>query len=188
MNVVITIIVLCWGILAVVWTIGAFFQKRNREVLSLGSKIMQAIFMIVPFLLLLKNDYFWLFNLVIINQSRINDIVSEIFCIIGLIIMVWARVALGRNWSVKVVYKNKHELVTKGFYRYIRHPIYSGFLLLFLGTAIAIGRVGAFVGFVVLLIGLLIKIGEEEKLMIKHFDREYIDFKKKSWKLVPYLY
>ena len=58
----------------------------------------------------------------------------------GLGFTVWARRHLGRNWSASVVVKEDHALVRSGPYRQVRHPIYTGMLLAFLGTAVAVGE------------------------------------------------
>jgi protein-S-isoprenylcysteine O-methyltransferase Ste14 len=55
----------------------------------------------------------------------------------GLVLAVWARIYLGRNWGMPMSEKDEPELVTSGPYRYVRHPIYSGLLLAMLGTALA---------------------------------------------------
>ena len=48
---------------------------------------------------------------------------------------VWARIVLGRNWSGIVTVKQDHELITAGPYRWVRHPIYTGLLIAFAGSA-----------------------------------------------------
>jgi protein-S-isoprenylcysteine O-methyltransferase Ste14 len=58
----------------------------------------------------------------------------------GLLFTAWARVHLGRNWSGIVTIKQNHELITGGAYAFVRRPIYSGLLLAFAGSAIAIGE------------------------------------------------
>ncbi len=59
----------------------------------------------------------------------------------GLGFAVAARAYLGRNWSGTVTLKQGHELIRTGPYRLVRHPIYTGMLLAFVGTAMARGRV-----------------------------------------------
>lgn len=58
---------------------------------------------------------------------------------IGLVVTLWARLILGGNWSATVEFKERHELIERGPYRVVRHPIYSGVLLMVLGTAILWG-------------------------------------------------
>ncbi len=59
----------------------------------------------------------------------------------GLGFAVAARAYLGRNWSGTVTLKQGHELIRTGPYRLVRHPIYTGMLLAFVGTAMARGDV-----------------------------------------------
>jgi protein-S-isoprenylcysteine O-methyltransferase Ste14 len=58
----------------------------------------------------------------------------------GLLFTVWARMHIGTNWSGIVTIKQGHELVTTGPYALVRHPIYSGLLLAFIGSAMARGE------------------------------------------------
>jgi len=61
--------------------------------------------------------------------------------LMGLLFSVWARAYLGRNWSGTVTVKQDHELITSGPYSIVRHPIYTGLLLAFIGFAFARGDV-----------------------------------------------
>ena len=47
---------------------------------------------------------------------------------------------LGRNWSATVSVKQDHELIQSGPYALVRHPIYTGMLCGFLGTALALAQ------------------------------------------------
>jgi protein-S-isoprenylcysteine O-methyltransferase Ste14 len=58
----------------------------------------------------------------------------------GLGFAIWARVHLGGNWSAEVTVKHDHELIGSGPYALARHPIYTGLLLAFVGTAIVVGE------------------------------------------------
>src|SRR5271167_986395 len=58
----------------------------------------------------------------------------------GLLFSVWARRHLGKNWRQAVTLKEGHELIRSGPYALVRHPIYSGLLLGFVGTALARGE------------------------------------------------
>lgn len=59
---------------------------------------------------------------------------------IGLAAAIMGRVQLGWNWSdiEKAYVKQDHALVSHGLYRYVRHPIYAGDLLLLLGLELAL--------------------------------------------------
>jgi protein-S-isoprenylcysteine O-methyltransferase Ste14 len=84
-------------------------------------------------------------------------IAGDIVALAGLVIVLWARTALGGNWSSTVVIKENHEFVTRGPYAVVRHPIYGGVLLMILGLAIDYGHLAWFVVFCCCLVGLSFK-------------------------------
>jgi protein-S-isoprenylcysteine O-methyltransferase Ste14 len=93
----------------------------------------------------------------------------------------------GTNWSGSVTFKEKHELIEKGPYAYVRHPLYTGLLMMFLGTAVEAGTLGGLIGFPFFFIGCWIKLKQEESLMTKHFGQEYTRYTTKVKALIPYL-
>ncbi len=105
----------------------------------------------------------------------------------GLGFSVWARVHLGRNWSAHVVVKEGHSLIRTGPYRRVRHPIYTGILLAFLGMAVAIGEVRAILAFVLALASFGYKARAEEARMRAVFP-EYEAYCRESAALVPGVY
>jgi protein-S-isoprenylcysteine O-methyltransferase Ste14 len=101
--------------------------------------------------------------------------------------MLWARFTLGRNWSADVVLKQDHELIVRGPYRYVRHPIYSGGLLMMMGWAVWSGHFVSWISLVVVLVILWLKASAEEKLMTEHFGSAYREYKKRVKALIPYV-
>src|SRR5437764_564333 len=79
-------------------------------------------------------------------------------CLLGLAFAIWARHILAGNWSSDVTLKHGHELIQRRPYNYVRHPIYGGMLLMFIGTALVNGRFHAWLGVLVLLISFLVKL------------------------------
>ena len=70
------------------------------------------------------------------------EVIGAVVFASGIAVAVWARVQLGRNWGMPMTQKAEPELVTSGPYRFVRHPIYSGFLAGVLGTALANNLIG----------------------------------------------
>lgn len=103
----------------------------------------------------------------------------------GLLFAVWARVHLGANWSRSVTVKEDHQLITSGPYRMVRHPIYTGILAGFVGSAIAIGQVRGVLAFVLILIALFFKWRLEEKWMREEFGQTYADYARRVPAVVP---
>ena len=105
----------------------------------------------------------------------------------GLLFAVWARRHLGRNWSNAVTIKQGHELITTGPYALVRHPIYTGILTGFLGTAIALSQVRGVIGFVLIFVVLWAKLRREEEWMRSQFGETYVSYVHQTSALVPYI-
>jgi protein-S-isoprenylcysteine O-methyltransferase Ste14 len=87
-----------------------------------------------------------------------------------------------------VTIKLGHELITTGPYGLVRHPIYTGILTGFLGTAIALSQVRGFIGFVLVLLGFWTKLRMEEQWMRSQFGETYATYAHRTAALVPYLF
>jgi protein-S-isoprenylcysteine O-methyltransferase Ste14 len=105
----------------------------------------------------------------------------------GLGYAVWARYVLGRNWSGTVTLKEGHELIRSGPYRWIRHPIYTGLLLGFVGSALARDEWRGIVAVVVVAAAFWRKLRIEERWMRELFGARYDDYCRHSWALVPWV-
>ena len=105
----------------------------------------------------------------------------------GLLFTVSARLHLGRNWSGIVTVKEGHELVTGGPYRFVRHPIYSGLLLAFVGSGLARGEWRGVVAVALVLWALWRKLRVEERWMRERFGAAYEAYSERVAALVPYL-
>lgn len=105
----------------------------------------------------------------------------------GLLFSVWGRRHLGRNWSRSVTVKQDHELITSGPYALVRHPIYTGLLTGFAGSALARGQWGGVVAVVLIFIALWRKLTLEETWMRAQFGSAYESYCRRSKALVPFL-
>lgn len=105
----------------------------------------------------------------------------------GLLFSVWARRHLGANWSQSVTLKEGHELITSGPYALVRHPIYTGLLLGFVGCAVARGEWRGLLA--VALVGGVLwrKLRLEEKWMREQFGEPYEDYSRRVAALLPHV-
>ena len=103
----------------------------------------------------------------------------------GLLFTVWARVHLGTNWSGIVTVKEGHELVQSGPYGIVRHPIYTGLLVAFVGSAIARGELRGVVAVVIVLWAFRRKWQTEERYMREQFGDVYRDYSERVPALMP---
>jgi protein-S-isoprenylcysteine O-methyltransferase Ste14 len=105
--------------------------------------------------------------------------------IMGLFLAIWARRHLGRNWSGKITIKVEHELIRSGPYRRLRHPIYTGFLTMYLGLALLTGEWLAVTGLTLVVIAYWRKIRLEEANLVVAFGSRYDEYRHTSWALIP---
>ena len=106
---------------------------------------------------------------------------------LGVGISVWARLSLGANWSGMVTLKKGHELVRKGLYRWIRHPIYTGILLGFVGTALIKGHVRGWVGLAILWTSFYFKARREERFLRQEFGEGFEEHARQTGMFLPRL-
>lgn len=107
--------------------------------------------------------------------------------VVGLAIMVWARIHLGRNWSATVTIKQDHELIRGGPYRFVRHPIYTGGLIAVLGTAIALGEWRGLLAVLIVFVALWRKLRIEERWLGETFGADYSKYRVEVAALIPFL-
>jgi protein-S-isoprenylcysteine O-methyltransferase Ste14 len=108
-----------------------------------------------------------------------------VLTIAGLLFACWARVELGNNWSAVVQLKQDHELIEHGPYRHVRHPIYTGLLLAFLGTAVAIGEWRGLLALVIVATSFWRKLRLEERWLGEQFGVAYTDYMRRVRALIP---
>src|SRR5579863_4115300 len=102
---------------------------------------------------------------------------GTLLCALGMGFAVWARVYIADNWGVPMARKEDPELVTGGPYAYVRHPIYTGYIVAMLGSAI-----GESVLWVVPLLVLgtffVYSAHNEEKLMLEQLPDQYPSYRR----------
>ncbi|CDM59413.1 MULTISPECIES: protein-S-isoprenylcysteine O-methyltransferase [Rhizobium] len=97
--------------------------------------------------------------------------------------------ALGRNWSITLQIREKHELISHGPYALVRHPMYTSFLLMALGQAFllanwVVGLAGV-IGFAILF---FLRVDKEERMMLEIFGSEYRAYMDRTKRIIPYIY
>jgi protein-S-isoprenylcysteine O-methyltransferase Ste14 len=105
----------------------------------------------------------------------------------GLLFSVWGRRHLGSNWSQEVTLKKDHELITSGPYALVRHPIYTGLLLAFIGSAVARDEWRGLIAVALVFGALWYKLRLEEKWMRAQFGESYEAYSRRVSALVPYI-
>jgi protein-S-isoprenylcysteine O-methyltransferase Ste14 len=95
---------------------------------------------------------------------------------------------LGRQFSGLVAIQEGHELITDGLYRVIRHPSYLGLMVTLFGWSLVFrSAIGVLV--TLLFVPLLVaRMNSEERLLESEFGERYADYRRRTWRMVPFLY
>jgi hypothetical protein len=126
-------------------------------------------------------------NVPFISRTETTFWIAAAVTAAGLLFTVWARRHLGRNWSGSVTIKADHELITSGPYHLARHPIYTGLLIAFAGSALAVGEVRGLLAFAIAFAALWRKLKLEERFMRERFGPAYVDYSQRVAAIVPFL-
>ena len=183
-------LIICWSIFWLYWFVSAFSAKKSIIKANWRLAILWRVIFIVFVILFVEFDRSSVvYGLSFFLKSLFSfQIIGDILTVVGLIVAIWARVHLGSNWAGYVTYKENHELVTSGPYRFVRHPIYSGLILMSLGTILCYGCLAFIIFFGAVLISFTWRIKREEKIMINLFGQKYIDYMKKTKTLIPWIW
>jgi protein-S-isoprenylcysteine O-methyltransferase Ste14 len=179
---------LLWILWAVYWRIQSRGVKANVWAESLPSRLMHIVPLAIASLLLIFNVPILGLDERILPRSMATFSAGLALAAAGLLFTVWARRHLARNWSGDVTLKADHELIMSGPYAWARHPIYTGLLLGFVGSAVAVGEWRAIAA--VLLVGLALwrKLRMEERGMRQLFGERYIAYERRVSALIPFVF
>lgn len=178
-----------WIAILVVWIIGAFSGKQTVRRDSLSSRLFHLSLVALVFLLITNPRL----NTGPLSMRFVSDTLTfSLFglalTIAGVAFAIWARVIIGRNWSAAVTVKQGHELVRRGPYSVVRHPIYTGVLVGLLGTVVTLGDVRWLLAFFVVSLALWLKSRREESFMMDQFGAEYVAYRSKVKALIPFVW
>jgi protein-S-isoprenylcysteine O-methyltransferase Ste14 len=178
-----------WIAFLLYWQIKAAGTKTTKRLEPAASRILRAFAFLIVIVLLstTRIPLRWLY-LQLWPSGIWPFWVGAAFTIAGLLFAVWAREHLGSNWSRSVTVKQGHELITTGPYTAVRHPIYTGILTGFLGTAIAISQVRGVIVFVLVFLVFWAKLRMEEEWMRSEFGETYATYAHQTAALVPHLF
>lgn len=175
-----------WGAVGLVWLLGLAFIKRTVRSQPAGARVFQLAVAAFGFTLL-SGRWFrfgWLGVRFVPNLQDVALAGSAVTAL-GCAFAIWARIALGGNWSGRVTVKADHDLVTSGPYAISRHPIYTGLLLAIAGTALTGGEWRCVLAVAVILFALLVKMSQEERMMMQTFPEAYPRYRQRVKALIP---
>lgn len=175
-----------WTLLMLVWLIMWFGAKRAKKRETFSERAGYSVLVLFGCWLLFSpgSRLEWLHTRVLPNQPA-TWVIGLAITAMGIGVAIWARVSLGANWSGTVTLKAEHELVQKGPYRCIRHPIYTGILLAMVGTATIRGELVGWIGTGIVLAGFYIKANREERFLLGEFGASFKEHAKRTGMFLP---
>ncbi len=171
-QIVIAAGVACWGTVLIVWLAGALYNatrapKERIRAESMPVTLAAATFLACSIVLFVGRGFV---------QNLVVDAAWVRF--LGLAVLIastafalWARFSLGTSWSLAPEVGGDRRLRTQGPYAVTRHPIYTGFLGMIIGTALLAGLGQAILAVVAALIVFALKIHAEERLLLGELSR-----------------
>ncbi|MEV4053833.1 isoprenylcysteine carboxylmethyltransferase family protein [Amycolatopsis sp. NPDC049688] len=108
---------------------------------------------------------------------------------LGLLLRWWSFVSLGKLFTVTVRTNEQQLVVDRGPYRALRHPSYTGLLLIFSGGGLIAGNwVSAAGALAVLLVALIYRLRIEERALEEALGDHYLRFAENRARLVPFVW
>jgi protein-S-isoprenylcysteine O-methyltransferase Ste14 len=109
-----------------------------------------------------------------------------LFLAAGLWLFARSHADLGTNWSITLEVRERHQLVSQGVYRVLRHPMYSALLLYSLGQALVVPNWIAGPSYAVAMSLLVaLRLGPEERMMLEEFGKDYEAYTVRTKRLIP---
>jgi protein-S-isoprenylcysteine O-methyltransferase Ste14 len=175
-----------WFVWVIYWVAMAFVSKSTKR----RESVLQRLEHLIPLLLgcsfIFSADWHfaWLERRVFPDNSALM-LGCVVVVFLGLLFSVWARVALGANWSGTVTIKANHQLIRRGPYRFVRHPIYTGILTALLATAVSQQFLGSLLGFAIILLALYRKARREESFLAQEFGDAFVEHREHTGMFLP---
>ncbi len=169
------ILTLIFLLLPLVWF---FTDPRSlKERIQNYFKLKSMLFLIAEILLVVGTLYLrpWI-------QTPIDHLINifgQVIFLAGIILSVWAKITMKSNWNMPGEYHQRQkEIVKNGPFKFSRNPIYVGLILVILGYCLAL-RSYTFILVPFIALYFYKAILKEEKILTKHFGKEYLEYKSK---------
>ncbi|MGA2429578.1 MAG: isoprenylcysteine carboxylmethyltransferase family protein [Candidatus Acidiferrum sp.] len=175
-----------WILFCLYWLVSALNRKKTKRRESSGQRMAYVLPLVVAFYLLYHQGlrYPWLLARFVPDTTTVQWLAVLVMAS-GVAIAFWARFHLGANWSGVVTLKEGHELIRTGPYRTIRHPIYTGILLAFLGNAVALGEVRGLIGLAIIWLSFYVKARREESFLAQEFGTRFNEHTQHTGMFLP---
>lgn len=186
MNTATNIIMILWGISEIYLVLK--MRSGGADAKGKDKKSLSRLWLVIGF-----GIFFGIFiaksTFLPFYKSEIIQFTGLSFLVLGVVLRLMVVNNLGKYFTVDVTIKKDHQLKTDGFYKYVRHPSYAFSMLTFLGLAIVLNNyIAAIIVFIPVFLMFLKRIDIEEQALTEEFGADYIRYRTKTKKLIPFIY
>ena len=163
-------------------------EKKGLDKYDLVILLLYIFNPFVTILLYLENKLIIKLYFPMLNNIFIALFGLFVFVVAGLITII-ARYQLGAFGSGSLIIQEHHQLITKGLYHYIRHPLYAGGILGSLASCLALrAYIGTIIYVAIFFIIFNVRAKKEESLLLQTIQNQYIDYMKHTKRFIPFIY
>jgi protein-S-isoprenylcysteine O-methyltransferase Ste14 len=122
-------------------------------------------------------------------ENKFVAILGLAMMLAGLIIRIYSMLTLRKYYTRTLRVTEEHDLVTHGPYRFIRHPGYLGTILIWGACGLAMqNTILTIVSLILIFIAYSYRVVNEERMLTEKFGAKYVEYKKDTWRLVPFIW
>ena len=177
-----------WWILALVWLAMAYAIKKVKRTETPFERVLHLVPLCIAFWFLFgRVQLFPWLCFPLLSSRPLFWWLGVVVTALGMTIAIWARLSLGTNWSGMVTLKDNHELIRKGLYRRIRHPIYTGILVGVIGTGLIHSQLRDLLCFLILYVTFYFKAKREESFLHQEFGPNFTEHQRHTGMFWPKL-
>lgn len=177
----------------IAWFLSEFLYKNilksgEKDKKGKDKSTLNLLWIAIPLSVALAVTFSYITEFPITNEIWILY-VGEAFILIGIILRFVIIRSLGKYFTVDVTIRENHKIKKEGFYKYLRHPSYSFSLLTSLGLGLYLNNwLSLLFAFIPPFVAFSYRIRIEERTLIEQFGEEYLEYRRKTKKLIPFMY
>ena len=157
-------------------------QNESKESFALLS-LFGLILLIALVIYIFYTSLFPWMQLPLTSAIRWTGVIIGIIC---LPLIGWIHRSLGESFSKTLIIQKDHKLVTEGPYRKVRHPMYTVHTFWFLSWFLITTNLLFGISWILWLAYVVVRIPQEEKMLLEQFGEEYEEYMKRTGSLIPH--
>lgn len=186
MNLLFTLSYVLWFSSEVIYNL--LFRSKNNDKKKADKGSLWLIWLVIIF------GIFISINIAVDLPAHISSLkwlpyAGIILVWVGIILRLFVVISLGKFFTVNVTIKEDHQLKKDGFYKFLRHPSYFMSVLSFIGFGISVNNwISLAFMTTAILLAYRYRIKVEEKALIEQFGERYLEYKRTTKGLIPFIY